>query len=195
MRFLSHLTFPKIVAFLMFGAVLVSFAPRTVLGTSLKDISLSQAVTTRTGSTIPAGSYGIVHLNKAKEGQLLHLRGIAGSGYLILRSKEAGLCQEAPVELVAGDFGGNRIGISATGPITLAIASRSVAEALQSGNEIQSEDLAITDRIEDATADVILIKGLHLSHGFVIDPAHSFMNDLFGIRFRKVQCVGSFAKS
>ena len=188
MRFLSHLTFPKIVAFLLFGILLFSFAPSMVSGTSLKSTNLQVPLMTGAGLQIPAGSYGIVHLRKAKEGQLLHLRGIAGEGYLTLRTDQPGQCQETAIELVAGDFGGQNIGIRTTGPITVSIPSRSIATMLMDGRDVQSDDFIVGDASNPDNADLIILRGLRPSQTFIIDPGHSFIDTTFGVKFRKVQC-------
>ena len=195
MRLLSHLIIPKLAAFLTFGLLLAA------MGAQAKSVQLSstanpdRAIVTTSGLTIPSGSWGVVRLRNARQGKLLHLRGIAGEGHLILRSKEDGVCEILPVEFVAGDFGGNTIGFQSTGLISLAIQNRSIAKRLRRGKDVSSDDYFVSEQLHDPLADIVLLEGLEESYGFIIDPGHSFLDNLFGVRARKVTCKQSVQAS
>ena len=184
MRLLSNLTIPKLVAFITFGSFLAVVGAQAGRDNLSSTVSSDHAIVTASGLTIPSGSWGIVHLRNARQGKLLHLRGIAGEGKLVLRTDENGVCETLPIELVAGDFGGDTIGIQSTGAISLAIQSRTIANKLRRGRDIASDDYFISEQSNDPLADIILLKGLEESYGFIIDPGHSFIDTLFGIRFR-----------
>ncbi|WP_373236056.1 hypothetical protein [Cohaesibacter celericrescens] len=190
MRLLSQHSVPKLAAFAVFGGLLVAFGANASNGWFQPTHPVEETVQTRSGVTLPSGSWGVVYLNNAREGNLLHLRGIAGAGTLVLRSDAPNECLQSSIELVAGDFGGRSIRFGSTGPIRLAINSRAVAKTLYHGGEIVSADIKVGYGPSQTDADIILLEGLSQSHGFVLDPGHSFWDDLFGVAFKKVTCLG-----
>ena len=72
---------------------------------------ISTAVQTEAGQQIPAGAIGVVQIDAPRVATLLQLRGVMGSGTVILRSDDSHDCLTLPIRFVAGDFGGD--GISA----------------------------------------------------------------------------------
>ena len=191
MRLLSNHSIPKLAAFAAFAAfaaLLIGFGAHASNGLFYQPHPIEASVQTRSGLIIPANSWGLVFLKNAREGNLLHLRGIAGAGTLLLRSDKPNECLQSSVELVAGDFGGRSIKFRSTGPIRLAINSRTVAKSLYHGDDIVSTDFLVGYGSHQTDADIVLLEGLSQSHGFVLDPGHTFWDDVFGVSFKKVAC-------
>ena len=179
MRLISNLFFYKLASFALFTLLLMAFGAHAD----------QPALMTKSGIIVPEGSRGVVHLRNAKMGTLLHLRGLAGSGKVILRSDTPGRCLQAPVDLVAGDFGGNQIGIRSTGPIQLALYSERVVNAVRRGDEIASDDFFVGTNLDGKTSDLVILQGLSPDYGFIIDPGTGFLDYLFGVRFRTIPCL------
>jgi len=91
-------------------------AVATILGASIITNTESEAgqsttttVRTMQGEEIPAGAFGVVIVEDAREASLLQLRGIAGSGVALLLNPDGNDCLSVPLRFVAGDFGGDSI--------------------------------------------------------------------------------------
>lgn len=91
-------------------------AVATIIGASIITNTESEAgqsttttVRTMQGEEIPAGAFGVVIVEDAREASLLQLRGIAGSVVALLRNPDGNGCLSVPLRFVAGDFGGDSI--------------------------------------------------------------------------------------
>lgn len=137
-------------------------------------------------SSIPGGALGIVHVDRPRQMTLLHLRGLAGSGSALLRLDDH--CISLPLRLIAGDFGGESISAGRTAPIRIAVRSHEALEALLKGEDLISELYNIAHETMSAHADLVLLDGLTLQHGFVINPGRSLLDDIFGVQGIRVPC-------
>lgn len=142
------------------------------------------------GLTWPDEALGVIHINRPREVTLLQLRGLAGSGTALLRLNDS--CVSVPLRFVAGDFGGDHISARRAPPIRIAIQSQEALEMLLQGDDIVSGDYAITSAASDgkdrADADLVLLDGLSVDHGFVINPGRSIIADIFGFQGLYVPC-------
>lgn len=78
-------------------------------------IDVAQAVTiTKTESDI-----AVIDIPHPKEGNLLMLRGLVGSGTATFRINNA--CRTMPVRFVAGDFSGQHVDVGRTGSIRIVV--------------------------------------------------------------------------
>lgn len=154
----------------------------------LNDASMMQTITlTATGQSIPAGTFGVLTVDRPREATLLHLRGIGGDGEVILRGDEPGTCLILPIRFVAGDFGGDSISGHVSTPIRLVINSKRVAETLQRGQDVVSDTYRVSGH-SDPDAEIVLQSGLDESFGFVINPGSSILSDIFGVATKSVSC-------
>ena len=92
---------------------------------------MSAAVQTEAGQHIPAGAFGVAYIDAPRVATLLQLRGVTGSGTVILKSDDSHDCLTIPIRFVAGDFGGEGISTNETHPIRLILRSPRVAERLR----------------------------------------------------------------
>jgi hypothetical protein len=152
------------------------------------NLPMNAAVQTEAGQQIPAGAYGIVRIDAPREATLLQLRGVMGSGIVILRSDDSHDCLTVPIRFVAGDFAGEGISTNATRPIRLILRSPRVARELASGHDVVSDMYRISSRQNDPDADIIIQSGLSESHGFVLNPGSSIISDLFGATASSTAC-------
>lgn len=146
------------------------------------------AVQTEAGQHIPAGAIGVVQIGAPRVATLLQLRGVMGSGVVILRSDESRDCLTLPIRLVAGDFGGDGISAHAIGPIRLIIRTARVANALADGDDVVSDNYRVSSAKDDPDADIIIQGGLSESHGFVLNPGSSVVADIFGTTTSHTAC-------
>jgi len=149
---------------------------------------MSSAIQTETGQHIPAGARGVVLINAPREAALLQLRGIAGSGIVVLRSVNSHDCLTLPVRFVGGDFGGHTISTRSAQPIRLTLQSTRVAQALADGDDIVSDMYHISSVKDDPDADIIIQTGLSESFGFVLNPGSSIFADIVGVRMSHTTC-------
>jgi hypothetical protein len=145
------------------------------------------AVQTKAGQQIPAGAIGLVQIEAPRVATLLQLRGVMGSGTVILRSDESKDCLTLPIRLVAGDFGGDGISAHTRGPIRLIIQTARVANALADGDDVVSDTYHISMK-DDPNADIIIQSGLSEGHGFVLNPGSSVVADIFGTTASHTAC-------
>jgi hypothetical protein len=150
--------------------------------------SISAAVQTEVGEQIPAGAYGVAYIDAPRVATLLQLRGVTGSGTVILKSDDSHDCLTVPIRFVAGDFGGEGISAKATNPIRLILRSRRVASALAAGEDVVSDMYRISTKMDDSAADIIIQTGLIRSHGFVLNPGSSIVADVFGAAISRTAC-------
>jgi len=150
-------------------------------------IATRQNIATSAGYDIPAGAFGFVSIARPREVNLLQLRGIAGSGQVVLRTDEPGVCIMFPIRFVAGDIGGERITGHLAEPIHFVLKSRRVAKALARGRDVISDEYTVSTH-SHAGADIILHSGLDESFGFVINPGRNILGDIFGVRTDRLPC-------
>ncbi len=146
------------------------------------------AVQTDMGYQIPAGAFGIFVIDRPREATLLHLRGKAGRGEVILRGDNSRECLSFQARFVAGDFGGDSIGGHQAAPIRLVLQSRQVARALARGYDVVSDAYRVTEQAHP-DADIVLTAGLNDSFGFVINPGHNIIGDIFGPWTQRIDCT------
>lgn len=172
----------------------------TSLGASAQDADqqtnwpMSAAVQTEAGQQIPAGAYGVAYIEAPREATLLQLRGLMGSGIVILKSDDSRDCLTLPIRFVAGDFGGKGISANATRPIRLILRSPRVASALAAGDDVVSDMYRISTLVDDPEADIIIQTGLSESHGFVLNPGSSIVADIFGAATSRTACSDLLAQ-
>tara|TARA_R110000744_G_scaffold326656_2_gene432442 strand:+ start:200 stop:736 length:537 start_codon:yes stop_codon:yes gene_type:complete len=146
------------------------------------------AVQTRVGRTVPAEALGIVVIEAPRQASLLQLRGMAGEGKVILRSDDRQDCLTFPIRFVAGDFGGSDISVHSAQQVRLVLKSRRVTEALARGDDVVSDMYRVSSHEDDARADILIQTGLSDSHGFVLNPGSSILEDLVGVKTRRTDC-------
>lgn len=174
------------------STLLCSFS--LMLLTSACSNNVSSAVSTQQDSLlIPGDIKGVVYIESPKIGTLLQLRGIAGKGVFITREanskpQDKASCVSSPIRLAAGDFGGSTIGVLSTDAIWLLIYSDKVAKKLTAGDEVVSENYAVTDQNDVTLGDIKIESGLTLSYGFVLNPGEWSWSSLFGIDKEEVDC-------
>lgn len=135
---------------------------------------------------IPAGAFGVVIVEGAREASLLQLRGIAGTGVALLRNADGTDCLSVPLRFVAGDFGGDSIAATRAKSIRLTINDAGVARALIAGKDIVSDHYRVgTTR----NAQIVIREGLTAGHGFVLNPGTSILEDVFGADVSQVECL------
>ena len=149
---------------------------------------MSAAVQTEAGQRIPAGAYGVAEIDAPRVATLLQLRGVMGTGIVVLRSNDSHDCLTVPIRFVAGDFGGEGISANATKPIRLILRSQRVAIALAAGDDVVSDMYRIGSRKDDPDADIVIQSGLSESHGFVLNPGNSIIADIFGAAVIRTAC-------
>lgn len=149
---------------------------------------ISAAVQTEAGQQIPAGAYGVAYIDAPRVATLLQLRGVTGSGTVILKSDDSHDCLTVPIRFVAGDFGGEGISTNETHPIRLILRSPRVAVALAAGDDVVSDMYRISAQLDDPGADIIIQTGLSESHGFVLNPGSSIVADIFGATTSRTAC-------
>ncbi|MEX1662143.1 hypothetical protein AB4874_10850 [Thioclava sp. 15-R06ZXC-3] len=149
---------------------------------------MGAAVQTEVGQHIPAGASGVAYIDAPRVATLLQLRGVTGSGTVILKSDDSHDCLTIPIRFVAGDFGGEGISAKATTPIHLILQSPRVARALAAGDDVVSDMYRISAQLDDPEADIIIQTGLSKSHGFVLNPGSSIVADVFGATTSRIVC-------
>ena len=152
------------------------------------DWPMDAAVQTEAGQQIPVGAYGVAQIDAPRVATLLQLRGVMGTGIVILRSDDSHDCLTVPIRFVAGDFGGEGISANATKPIRLILRSRRVARALAAGEDVVSDMYRIGSLKDDPDADIIIQSGLSEGHGFVLNPGSSILADVFGAAVSRTAC-------
>jgi len=128
----------------------------------------------------------IVEIETPREGNLLHLRGLAGHGTATIRMN--GACSVMPVRFVAGDFSGRRIEVGRAEPIRMVIRASHVIERLTQGHDLVSDTLRISDDPNAPTAEVLIVRGLSVETGFVINPGRNVLADLLRPRTSPIPC-------
>lgn len=168
-------------------------AVATVYGASMITNAQSEAgqsvgskVRTSRGQEIPAGAFGIVIVEDAREASLLQLRGIAGTGIALLRNADGTDCLSVPLRFVAGDFGGDSIAATRAKSIRLTINDAGVAQALIAGKDIVSDHYRVGTT---QNAQIVIREGLTTDHGFVLNPGTSVLEDVFGADVSQVECL------
>lgn len=140
--------------------------------------------------TWPEDALGVVHINRPREMTLLQLRGLAGAGTALLRLNDG--CVSVPLRFVAGDFGGQQINARRAPPVRIAIRSQQVVEMLLNGDDVVSGDYTVSSATssgrDKADAELVLLDGLTIDHGFVINPGRSVIDDIFGVQGLYVPC-------
>ena len=162
-------------------------AARAEVAQDTDAIATRHDVPTGAGPNIPVGAFGFLLIERPREVTLLSLRGIGGSGRVILRTDEPGVCLTLPVRFVAGDFGGDSISGHLAEPIHFIIRSREAARALARGRDVVSDGYTVSGGM-DPDADIVLRSGLEESFGFVINPGRNILGDIFGVRAKRVPC-------
>ena len=76
----------------------------------------------------PADPVAVIHVPAPREGNLLHLRGMAGRGTVYFRKN--GDCSKMPVRFVAGDFAGRDRDRDHAGPIRIVVRSPGIVRGL-----------------------------------------------------------------
>ncbi|WP_428241429.1 hypothetical protein [Gynuella sp.] len=141
---------------------------------------------TESGYVIPDGAQGIAIIRHPREATLLQLRGMAGTGDVILKDSQHEKCLKIPIRFAAGDFGGRGIGTHQAKPVLLEIRSAQAAEILADDKDIVSDQYRIGT---DSSADIVVLSGLAMSQGFVLNPGLSFMAEILGARHQRVDCT------
>jgi hypothetical protein len=150
-------------------------------------IATRKEVPTSAGQNIPAGAFGILLVERPREVNLLALRGKAGSGKVILRTDQPGLCLNIPVRFVAGELGGESINGHLADPIHFVITSRQVARDLAKGQDVVSDMYSVSNHM-GPDIDIVLESGLGEGFGFVINPGRNILEDIFWMKARPVSC-------
>lgn len=150
-------------------------------------IATRQDIATSAGHDIPAGAFGFVSVARPREVTLLQLRGLAGSGQVVLRTDEPGVCLTLPIRFVAGDFDSDTIKGRRAEPIHVVLKSREVARALARGRDVVSDDYTVSNHSRSGT-DIVLQSGLDENFGFVINPGRNILGDIFGVRADRLPC-------
>lgn len=158
----------------------------------LRDFDAASRAGSSQASAIPDGALGIVQINRPREMTLLHLRGLVGSGSALLRLDQD--CISIPLRFVAGDFGGESFSARRVPPIRIAVQSVAARDALLEGEDLVSDSVEVghvgVDHVAGAAgADLVLLDGLTLQHGFVINPGRSLVDDVFGVQGLVVPCT------
>ena len=128
----------------------------------------------------------VVEIKTPREGNLLHLRGLAGRGTATVRMN--GACSVMPVRFVAGDFSGQRIDVGRAEPIRMVIRAPHLVERLMQGHDLISDTLRVSDDPNAPAAEILLVRGLSAETGFVINPGRNVVADLWGPRTRPIPC-------
>lgn len=128
----------------------------------------------------------IVEIETPREGNLLHLRGLAGRGTATVRMD--GACSVMPVRFVAGDFSGRRTDVGRAEPIRMVIRATHVIERLMQGHDLVSDTLRVSDDPNAPEAEILLVRGLSAATGFVINPGRNVVADLFRPRISPIPC-------
>lgn len=150
---------------------------------------ISTAIRTEAGQQIPSGALGVALIDAPREATLMQLRGMVGTGEVILRSSDSRDCLTLPIRFVAGDLGGNSISSRPTKRIRLFIQSTRVAQALADGEDIVSDMYRISNVADDPDADIIIQSGLSESYGFVLNPGRSILADILGENPSRTRCL------
>lgn len=146
------------------------------------------AVQSRLGGAIPAQALGIVVIEAPRRASLLQLRGMAGQGNVILRSDDRQDCLAYPIRCVAGDFGGSDTSVRSSQQVRLGLKGRRVIETLARSDDGVSDMYRLSSHEDDARAGILIQIGLSDSHGFVINPGSSILDDLVGVRITRTDC-------
>lgn len=185
---MSHLGKPTSLLAAALTFVLVSASAHGDAASENEAWVTRHAIQAETGQQIPAGAFGIVQINRPREVTLLDLRGMAGSGDVVLRTDESGYCLTFPLRFIAGDFGGNTISGNLADPIFLVLESRRVAKALANGHDVVSDMYRISKE-EEPDVDIIIKAGLSEDYGFVLNPGRNIMTDIWGLETRRIACT------
>jgi len=168
-------------------------AVATVFGASMITNAQSEAsksaeflVRASRGQEIPAGAFGVIIVEGAREASLLQLRGIAGTGVALLLNADGTDCLSVPLRFVAGDFGGDSIAATRAKTIRLIINDAGVAQTLIAGKDIVSDHYRVGTTQK---AQIIIREGLTADHGFVLNPGTSMLGDFFGVDVSQVDCL------
>lgn len=135
---------------------------------------------------LPTSAKGIVLVENLREASLLQLRGFAGKGIALLRNETGVFCIKVPLRFVAGDFGGASINTRRTGPVRLVIYSEKIARRLANGQDVVSDMFSV--RSGPPMADIDIQSGISEEAGFVLNPGHTFLADLFGTNVHREGC-------
>lgn len=135
---------------------------------------------------MPQANIAVIEIETPREGNLLHLRGIAGRGTATFRLN--GVCSTIPVRFVAGDFTGKRVGVARTGPIRLVIRSQHHIKRLIQGFDLVSDTLRVSQDPNDPMAEIHLQRGLSSETGFIINPGDNILADIWGPRSSPIPC-------
>jgi len=127
----------------------------------------------------------VIYASGLTVGSLFQLRGAAGRAWFTRKKDDDSWCDVANMRLLAGNFGGDTVGISRTEPIVLIVMNPEIATQLSQGQDIVSGDfnlLNIDEAAEHGLNKVdILFAGSGRSDGnYILNPGSSLLNDVFG---------------
>jgi hypothetical protein len=135
----------------------------------------------------------IIYAPGMAQGSLFRLRGAVGSAWFTRKDSTDNWCDVADMRLVAGDFGGNTIGVRRDDPVILIALNPVIANQLSQGQDVVSGDYAILDIEMAATHDLIgidiVVAGSgHMEANYIMNPGSSLLNDIFGASSTDSNC-------
>lgn len=139
-----------------------------------------------TAESSDQSSLALITIPNPKEASLFQLHGYSGTG--TARFRIDGQCHCMAIRLIAGDFGGRKVGINHSGPIRIWIKRSEIVQALYEGQDLVSQDFLVLAKLDGETADIVIEAGLSAETGFVINPGRSVLADLFGARRTPIPC-------
>jgi hypothetical protein len=166
--------------------------------TALLVIAVSAALATggKTGSTASIlkdekvapfvdDASAVIYASGLVEGSLFQLRGAAGRAWFTRKGDGDNWCDVAVVRLLAGDFGGNTVGISRTEPVVLIVLNPEIATRLSQGQEIVSGDFDLlnVDQVAEhglSGVDILFAGSGRVDGNYILNPGRSLLNDIFG---------------
>lgn len=127
----------------------------------------------------------VIYASGLAQGSLFQLRGAAGRAWFTRKGDGENWCDVAEMRLLAGDFGGDTVGISRTEPVVLIALNPAIATRLSQGQEIVSGeyDLLNVDQVAEHGLDGvdIVVAGSGSANGnYILNPGRSLLNDIFG---------------
>ncbi|MCE0495565.1 hypothetical protein [Vibrio salinus] len=128
---------------------------------------------------LPAGTQGILTVEKMTQGELLWLKGRIGDAtYTLIKGGKETCTVKIPVAV--GSKSDTGLGISETKGLTIFVMSKSLSDALIHGKRINSEDWHFSTREQDTNADGVVIEGIKTDEEFVLNSRRRWISWLMG---------------
>jgi hypothetical protein len=176
-------TFGKISVVVL--AAISTIAVSAALATSEKADNAASILNNKNVAPYMDKASAIIFAPELTQGSLFRLRGAGGPASFTRKGANDYWCDVADVRLLAGDFGGNTVGVSHTGPVVLIALNQVIAKQLSLGQDIVGDDYVFLD-IDQAVehgldgVDMLVAGSGHVDRNYIVNPGSNMISDIVG---------------